>query len=211
MINMDYSIYKEYINVLERGSQQKGVLWTMCKALNNLERKTAEELLKFANISAMPVDLSKLLRHWGIFALAADFTKLQETDEFKEQVKNKGNILGAVAYKGDDLCIYYKHDDSIHRKRFTIAHELAHCCLDDGRLREDGTHYRFEKENDYAAEEIAANTFAGEILMPEKIVRSFLDMFTSPSIEDFARLFDVSENVARARLEVLLNKVRMGD
>ena len=41
-----------------------------------------------------------------------------------------GSILGAAFSNGNNLAIFYKKNESLHRKKFTIAHELAHCCLD---------------------------------------------------------------------------------
>lgn len=34
------------------------------------------------------------------------------------------------------LGIFYKSDDTMDRQRFTIAHEIAHCCLDTDSLKQ---------------------------------------------------------------------------
>jgi len=197
----------------------------MCKALDNLTAMVdavdtseslepiAEKLLDYISIHSFPVDIKKLLSYWGISVLPADFTKLQETPEFE----NKATILGAVGLKNADLCIYYKHDELDCEINFTLAHELAHCCLDKlhgDKVKSKEVRYRFEKEDD-DEQERAADILAGAILMPERIVRSFFQELIEFKIEDFerlfVRLFKVPKDVVKKRLEILKLQNLTGD
>ena len=72
-----------------------------------------------------PVDISKLLENIGISTIAKDFSEIEHLME-----ADAGSILGAAFSNGNNLAIFYKKNESLHRKKFTIAHELAHCCLD---------------------------------------------------------------------------------
>ena len=99
--------------------------------------------------------------------------------------------------------------DSAERRRFTIAHELAHYLLhrDDNQPlyahRDAGQNGGIERE---------ANIFASNILMPEDLVRSFLDeikdevpgkLFDSYKIILLADQFAVSRPAAETRLKEL--------
>jgi len=195
---MDMSSYKQYLQktkekyLLERDN-------IMCNALKNLAGKTADELLKGANlIGQIPVDLGKLITHWGVSVLPFDFTDLQE------KLKNNGsiisgNILGLVVAQDDNLGIYYKSDDTVHRQRFTIAHELAHCCIDYEHLEKNSVNFRL----DNAIDEAAVNIFAGEILMPETSLKDAIRNMGGIFSGELANMFNVSETAMNARLNYL--------
>lgn len=99
--------------------------------------------------------------------------------------------------------------DSAERRRFTIAHELAHYILhrDDNQSlyahRDAGQNGGIERE---------ANIFASNILMPEDLVRSFMDemedeapgkLFDSYKVILLADQFAVSKPAAEVRLKEL--------
>lgn len=97
--------------------------------------------------------------------------------------------------------------ETTERQRFSVAHELAHivlfknqtstvCCSKDGR----------------GWEEDLCDRFAGDILMPEAMVRDICRATPSPYIEDIAKMFKVSRPVAEIQLKRLnlRFKVRYG-
>ena len=71
-----------------------------------------------------PIQISQLLQRIGVSTLGIDFTQIE-----KDAGYEYGRILGAAISKGDNLTIFYRKQDSKNRQRFTIAHELAHCCF----------------------------------------------------------------------------------
>lgn len=170
--------------------------------IENLRGKKAAEILKeTGQENNIPVDLRAILHKLEISAISMDFTEI-ETILF-DQVKKRGRILGAVMTTHDnDTAIFYSNDQELmsnHRYRFTIAHELAHCCLD-GDLNH--VEFRHDGSSDEASER-RANIFAGELLIPlpqlEKVSKELL----LPTITNLATVFEVSETVMAARIEYL--------
>lgn len=103
---------------------------------------------------------------------------------------------------------------SHRRQRFTIAHELGHMLMHEGRqLTVDQAVLRIDLRNEVSSmatdsQEIEANTFAATLLMPEEIVfdyatillRSKPDISRDDLITNLARSFDVSVEAMGYRL-----------
>lgn len=179
----------------------------MCKPISNIRGKSAQELLALGGQSdAIPVDLKALLNKLNISCMAFDFTSLDEARE-KEGLSESGDaILGALVTNGNNAVIFYRIQDQEegHRYRFTIAHELAHACLDHYEIGEASIHlaYRSEKlAND--RKEYDANVFAGQLLIPRSALERVLGELIQPTVEVLASIFAVSENVMVARLKHL--------
>lgn len=177
-------------------SEKDGVL--MCMPINKIHGRTADEILKeFGNINDFPLDLKYLLENIGISALPMDFTEL-------EKKLNKGHILGLVLSDDNNAVIYYSKNDSLNRQRFTIAHELGHICQ---HLRPDSTDYPYIdwriEEQSSDPDEILANIFAGELLIPLRKLKEVYMSLTIPNSRDLAIAFGVSTNVMEERLNYL--------
>ena len=199
MEKTDLIIYKKY---LDRLKNERGEKIIKCKVLDNLAGKSPEELLERAGLlNTVPIDLRELLKYWNVSALPINFRKIQKSDELKDEVREKGNIFGAVAIKNDSACIFFRKRDRENRKRFIIAHELSHCCIDYDNLNKNGINYRFEKINKEDEHEIAINTHAGAILIPEKTLRLIHNQIKCICV--LADIFCVSQNVMTERLKVL--------
>lgn len=193
-----YHIKGEVMNNIisfKNTSEKAGVL--MCIPINKIYGKTATEILGEFGGNEFPLNLEKMLENIGISALPMDFTALEEK-------LNKGHILGLVLSDADNAVIYYSKDDTPNRQRFTIAHELGHIC---GHLQPDSTDYPYidwrieEQSEDY--DEIKANIFAGELLIPlQKLKEVYLNM-AIPNSRDLAVAFGVSINVMEKRLDYL--------
>ena len=170
----------------------------MCKVLKSIHGKTADEILKkYGQDDSIPVNLNMLLLNIGLSALPFDFT------EYENKIGvPKGNVLGLVVSKGDNAAIFYKQDDTLNRQRFTIAHELAHCCL--GFTDGNKPHIEFRlNEYDKDEHERTADIFAGQLLIPLKKLREvYLDLAIPDSVT-LASKFAVSINVMEARLNHL--------
>lgn len=101
------------------------------------------------------------------------------------------------------------------RQNFTKAHELGHILLkhnfpNDGNVLDDPTdNILARSENAFdrrSLEETQANQFAAELLMPEKLVRTYFSSDYIPSVEDIekaAENFQVSTAAMMVRLDVL--------
>lgn len=169
----------------------------MCEILKKIQFKTASNLLKEYSIkNEPPVNISLLLENIGISLIAKDFSEIERISGCE-----KDSILGAAISNNDNLAIFYRADDTYHRKVFTIAHELGHCCIHADNLKIEHIEYRIINVMD--KHEIEANIFAGELLIPYSILKSVYDDFIIPSLKSLSKIFDVSTNVMAARLDYL--------
>lgn len=131
-------------------------------------------------------------------------------------------IYGMCVRRGERVAVVADKQAQGHgRLRFTLAHELGHAVLMEGdgytvdgvgvTLRADshgqgGTGKRLIGG---PSDEVEANFFAAELLMPESEVRSWVTesgpprMLTSDDIRDAARHFDVSVAAMTVRLAFL--------
>jgi Zn-dependent peptidase ImmA (M78 family) len=102
--------------------------------------------------------------------------------------------------------------NSPRRQRFTIAHELGHYCLHDGKPLIVDQSVMVNKRNDVSSqatdqEEIEANQFAASLIMPELWVRRSAAMQLAAGVNSrdqlvtaLAREFDVSVDAMGWRL-----------
>lgn len=163
--------------------------------------KTLQDILdRYKGVT--PVPLVKIAEDLGI--------DIYETDDFTAQQS------GLIKKENDRFVIYVNATHISARKRFTIAHELAHYFLHGEQLgtnnhidtvkmamtREDG---RMDMTAEDKRMETEANALAAEILMPENEFKSVWDC--SISIEDVANHFGVSENAAAIRGKILLGEI----
>ena len=172
----------------------------LCAPLEKIRGKSAATILEAVGLSEMvPVPLEPILTYLGISAVPFDFSEVEAA--LADFVAERGNILGMMISKGDNAGILYRKADSINRQRFTIAHELGHCAL-----ATETVSRRIEFRNDGKSNdprEMDANTFAGELLIPEKSLRVLYDETVATRVDLLAKAFAVSENVMKARLEAL--------
>lgn len=196
----------------------------MCVTLDKIRGKSSDDILKrFYGKDTIPIDIVTIANNIGIKLFSVDYTQVEENDVFKEKIKEKGCILGDVQVSGDDVSISYssvlpqsevydnltdiqKTSRLINRQRFTIAHEIAHCCL--GHMsNKDGRHIEFRTEQlSYKdPKEFSANIFAGALLMPASYIQNIAKIlgYKLP-LQLLSKLFRVSKTVAKARLEYLI-------
>ncbi|MCL1842295.1 MAG: ImmA/IrrE family metallo-endopeptidase [Defluviitaleaceae bacterium] len=195
--NINYEIYNKQ---LAKAKQKRGN--SMCMPLMNIRGKTASEILHEVGVSGeIPVPLNPILRHYGISAMPYDFTELEKSEELVEFVAERGKILGIIISKDDYAGIFYRDSDTSYRQRFTIAHELGHCANAEEDIAEF-IEFRQTVASDNVAE-IAANTFAVELLMPEEKLRALYGAMPIPYASLLAKAFAVSDNVMKARMKGL--------
>ena len=184
--------------------QRKKKVTVMCAPIEKIRHMSAKELLEFCNQGdCAPVDLNAILTKVGISALPRDFSTIEPLLQKKVNTDNKIQVLGAIVMNGNNAAIFYNQNDKkdSHRCRFTIAHELAHCCLSHQCLDKE-VHIDFRIEGmPLTEDEKAANVFAGELLIPYNMLINVIDKLLLPSVHTLANIFDVSDNVMLKRLE----------
>jgi hypothetical protein len=186
--------------------QRKIKVTEMCAPIDKIRRMSANDLLEFCGQSnVVPVNLNAILTKVGISALPRDFSDLEQVLRATKACQSEVQVLGAIVMSGNSAAIFYNQQDArdSHRCRFTIAHELAHCCLAHQCLV-NGAHVDFRTQGlPLTEEEKAANVFAGELLIPYDMLLNVMKKLLIPSVHTLATIFDVSDNVMLKRLEHL--------
>ena len=125
--------------------------------------------------------------------------------EVKQANFKKDWISGGVNFfdNADDKqkgVIYVRAKEPPRRQRFTIAHEIGHCVMHRD-IHKNGILENidmFRNPNNHSPEEVEANEFAANILMPEDLVRTMWWRWGSTEI--LASIFKVSLSAISYRL-----------
>lgn len=196
----------------------------MNTVLNKMKNKSAQDILKeYGTGKKIPVDIVSIAENIGIKLHSVNFETLEETDAFKERTEQEDFILGAASTDEDSVTILYsnrfptnkgyehiseavREENLKRRQRLTIAHEIGHCCL---HMKEGDYHVEFRTDlrNNDKDNEKEANIFAGELLIPENMVRDIYSLCSradvKPTIPLLATLFRVSKSAMTARIKHL--------
>lgn len=104
------------------------------------------------------------------------------------------DIDGIQITEGEKAAIGYNQAQHPHRQRFTVAHEIGHLLL-------GHTTKNFILDlNSKKSEEIEANKFAAELLMPLKLLKKDFQNGMK-NAKDIAKAYNVSEEVVWWRLK----------
>src|SRR5436190_8287024 len=157
----------------------------------------ATALLDPFHITDPPVPVETIARNLGVFVV---------------RDRLRSDISGMLYREGDRTIIGLNDYQPPLRQRFTIAHELAHLTLHPGRAvhvdRNVRVNFR-DAESGKASrwEEIEANAFAAELLMPrsmvQRAVRNAVDRKINREdqlIAELSKIFDVSRQAMELRL-----------
>ena len=119
-----------------------------------LARNTARNLIKELKIITPPVFLSPIIKHLKFNASPYDLNE---------------DISGIQVTMSDECFILYNKSDHVHRKRFTVAHEIGNFLLNHTNYKQDYFDL-FSKDS----MEIEANQFAAELLIPLEFLKEEL-------------------------------------
>lgn len=120
----------------------------------------AKSLLRALGIDQAPVPVERIAEHCGAALRFEPF---------------EGDMSGLLYRDGERTIIGINSSDGVARQRFTISHELGHLRLHTGRAMFVEKHVQVNLRNSISssatnAEEIEANRFAAELLMPSSLV-----------------------------------------
>ena len=159
----------------------------------------ARALLQAHNVRAAPIDVFALAEREGIRVVRQFF--------------EDNNISGVLVRRDDASVIGINASHHPHRQRFTLAHELAHYVLhaQHPTVYVDDMPVHFRGEGYHPApttEEVEANAFAAELLMPEALLRQDLklgsiDALDEVAVRRLARKYGVSGQAVTIRLSEL--------
>jgi Zn-dependent peptidase ImmA (M78 family) len=146
-------------------------------------------LLKDNGITRAPVPVEEIARNSGI-----DVRYEAAEDE----------LSGALIRKHEEIVIGVNSAHHPNRQRFTIAHEIAHFILHKGiRLHVDEDFRINLRDGQKNREEMEANVFAAELLMPSAFVMrdaGRLQNLDEDDIRRLARRYQVSQRAMEIRL-----------
>jgi Zn-dependent peptidase ImmA (M78 family) len=165
----------------------------------NIDRaiNAANDLIESSGIISVPVPVERLARRQGVQVRYAPLD---------------GELSGMAHIKDGIAVIGVNSLHHRNRQRFTLAHELGHIQLHRQRLEEEVHLDRGSLRRDSLAsqgtdpDEIEANVFASELLMPKPILDAILggkliDLEDDEAIDVLARRFRVSSAAMRYRLQ----------
>lgn len=162
-------------------------------------RGRAKWLLSQGQETEPPVDVKKLARLLGATVCPAHYD---------------GELAGSVIRLPGKIIIGVNSEQPQNRQRFTIAHELGHLLLHEGKKVHLDERLRVNLRNTTSSlaidpDEMEANQFAAELLMPEAFLEKDmmtmvdLDPDSGNVIHDLARDYQVSEQAMTIRLVAL--------
>ncbi|MGW5480463.1 ImmA/IrrE family metallo-endopeptidase [Streptomyces sp. NPDC004008] len=158
---------------------------------------TAQSFLKRHAVDDFPVPVESIARAEGVIITRKAFD---------------GTQSGFALRNGQTRIIGVNSATSPRRQRFTIAHEMGHLALHEGKPLIVDHAMRIDWRNDVSSlgtndEEIEANAFAAEMLMPGRMIRSQVASYAREGnitrdrlIVKLARDFDVSAEAMGYRL-----------
>lgn len=161
-------------------------------------RPLAKQLLAECAVSRPPVPVDELARRRGARIRYSPFD---------------GELAGILIRDESNTVIGVNSLHHTNRQRFTIAHELGHLVLHKGRVHIDRA-FRVNRRDAVAAqatdpEEIEANRFAAELLMPLGMIMSDLadciDIEDEQELKALALKYQVSLQAMTHRITNLLD------
>jgi Zn-dependent peptidase ImmA (M78 family) len=170
---------------------------------NKVETLTRELLSKY-KIKAPPVPVYDIAKGEGASIVVKHFNN---------------EISGLLLRTGDEAIIAVEKGQPQARKRFTVAHELGHLVLHQGKELHVDTKFRVnlrspESSTAEDVEEIESNAFAAAVLMPEGFLQKdlsdfILDIDDAEQIQSLAKRYEVSAQAMTLRLVNLLSRGRL--
>jgi Zn-dependent peptidase ImmA (M78 family) len=163
-------------------------------------RKEASQLLRKHRIKSPPVPVDKIAESLGATVRYSPF---------------EGELAGMLVRANGQLIIGVNSLHHVNRQRFTIAHECGHLLLHEGEEIHIDRTFRINKRNEVSsmavdADEIEANRFAAELLMPLDMIMADLheheiDVENEQELKQLAQRYQVSVQSLTHRITNLID------
>jgi Zn-dependent peptidase ImmA (M78 family) len=128
----------------------------------DLIRKKVSELLRRTGVQRPPVPVDKIAE---MLRLSVRYSPSADA------------VSGALIRKGKELIIGVNSYQHPNRQRFTIAHEIAHFVMHKGWQLHVDEDFCINRDGSNNREEIEANRFAAELLMPVELIEVDVSRF----------------------------------
>lgn len=168
----------------------------------NLSSYLDSEILEYFN--SEKIDLSNI--DVDVENPAVDIHQIAE--ELKVKVEYKYLFSNLGSYDSETRTIVINSFDPEYRQRFTLAHELGHMLLG-----HEGTSFRKEESQnqkesiEYIVKERQANSFAANLLMPEKLLREVISSNSFDNATQRNRFLAEKFNVSYMAMEYRLTRL----
>jgi Zn-dependent peptidase ImmA (M78 family) len=138
-----------------------------------------------------PVDVTALAEALGLAVWEDEEIPLGISGKLYKDPEDGGPSGYSIAVRASDPYV---------RRRFTVAHEIAHFVLHRDRVGASLTDDEFYRSNLSSWDEVDANLLAADILIPSKLLVKYVGM-RGDDLATLASIFKVSEAAMRIRLE----------
>ena len=157
-----------------------------------IARNKAWEVLNHCGIVSLPLDLKLIAKYFKIKIIP--YSKAKNYEYFTTKMKDGDGFSTII--KGQTMIYFNDKIKPKERIRFTIAHELGHCLLGHNLDKQKYRNSEINSDDD-TIEEIQANVFARDILMPAVV----LHYTNNINYKDIMKLCGVSTTSAKLREE----------
>lgn len=159
--------------------------------------KANEILTVTRSIDAFPFKVRPLINEMSDISLCSYKKALNKYNISIDVFGSESAVI--MEYRGM-LIIFYDQDEPSYRIRFSIVHEYGHYVL--------GHEFNLKKEDPkYAIQEIEANCFAAQLLMPEQILRECRGRGKVLSTDYIVDSFGVSREAAEKRQKTMATTI----
>jgi len=155
-----------------------------------IARNKAWEVLINCKITSVPIHLNLIKKQYGIKIIP--YSKAKNYKNFTQKMKDGDGF--STILNGQKIIYFNDKNRTTQRIRFTIAHELGHCILGHDLSKTKYRNSEIDFDSD-SIEEIQANIFARDILMPAIV----LHYTGCVKYNDIMKLCNVSEKSAKIR------------
>ncbi len=159
-------------------------------------RRANEILASSPAVSSFPFRAKELVREQSDIA----FCSFDKARKCHVDIKQFGSESAVLMELDGAYIIFFNQDEVKYRIRFSIMHEYGHYEL--------GHKMNLKREDPlYGVQEIEANCFAAQILMPEQLLRECAQRGKTLTQDFIIRSFDVSPEAAQKRINTLSKTV----
>ena len=192
----------------------------MCMKLKEIHKMQPHNILeRYCQQSFDKVDILDILKRMKIQCHCVDFSSLEST----LFLSGNDNIQGIAYSEGNDLKILYSNKLNQQEINYTLAHELAHCCLHlpvsadfhvEMKTRVDYYSYNSflfipKKGKRAKKKEIDADKFAANLLIPTSSLMNYLMSNSDLTSKSIAKHFDVPVELVYKKIELLNRKSKV--
>lgn len=167
----------------------------MTKPRYSLARKLASQILMMQEEIIFPIDVVKLKIKDKNITITSYQNYADITNTSIEKLTQNGVFEDAYFIKrGEQYVIFYNDDiKTSGRKIWSIAHELGHIVL--------------QHENQGETEEIEANTFASQLLLPQCVLKKIVHSGRNVDSAYLIKMFGLSKSASDSCIRLVAKKM----